>query len=188
MLLIVVVVVLTRSSVTPPTIPPATNLAASPSAVQSLALVEATEAVAVPTTEIAAGVTAEATAVPGLRLTYDDNTFNLINDGAATFDLSALQFAHGSNLFDGSAVPRGTLPAGTCFRIQLQRTQSRLPDGCGKLYGATYLPTTQRFFWRSEPDGSPTFEVRLNGDVISTCPTIPRGGNSACTFSLSPAE
>jgi len=39
--------------------------------------------------------------------------------------------------------------------------------------------------WRSDPDGSPTFEVRLNGDKISTCPTIARGATSSCTFSLS---
>ncbi|MBI1255974.1 MAG: protein kinase [Chloroflexi bacterium] len=180
----VLLLVLNRA---PSTVSPATNMLASPSAVQSIALVEATEAATAPPIEIAAGGTAEATDPPSLLLTYDDNTFNLINDGTAAFDLMALQFAHGSNLFDGSAVPRGSLPAGTCFRIQLQRTQSSLPEGCTKLYGATYLPTTQRFFWRSEPDGSPTFEIRLNGDEIATCPTIPRGENSSCTFSLPPA-
>ena len=185
--LVAAVIVLALSPVDPPPPSPATRLAASPSAVQSIALVAATETATVPPAVIAAAVTTESTAAPGLRLTYDDNTFNLINEGAAAFDLMALQFAHGSNLFDGSAVPRGSLPAGTCFRIQLQRTQSYLPDGCAKLYGATYLPTTQRFFWRSEPDGSATFEVRLKGDEIATCPTIPRGGTSTCRFSLPPS-
>ena len=178
--LIAAVVVLAVSRTTTP--PPSNLPTLAPTSVaQAIALVDATQEAAL---AALAEATPEATPAPSLLLTYDDNTFNLINSGATSFDLSNLQFAHGSNLFDGSAVPRGTLPAGTCFRIQLQRTQSSLPDGCAKLYGATYLPTTQRFFWRSEPDGSPTFEIRLNGDQVSTCPTIERGGSSTCTFTL----
>jgi serine/threonine protein kinase len=164
----------------PPSLPPPTSTA------PQIALVESTQEAT--TAVIAAVATPEPTAAPSLLLSYDDNTFNMVNSGANSFDLSALQFAHGSNLFDGSAVPRGSLPAGTCFRIQLQRTQSDLPDGCAKLYGATYLPTTQRFFWRSDPDGSPTFDVRIGGRRISACPTILRGSASTCTFSLSSAE
>nr|AUN37621.1 serine/threonine protein kinase PrkC [uncultured bacterium] len=177
------------SSTQVPALAPTIN-AAQPLTTPQLALVGSTQesaAAATATSESVAPVTPEPTPAPSLLLTYDDNTFNLINTGAADFDLHALQFAHGSNLFDGSAVPRSTLPAGTCFRIQLQRTQSSLPDGCAKLYGATYLPTTQRFFWRNEPDGSPTFEIRIDGDEVSTCPTIARGSSSTCTFSLPPA-
>ena len=179
--LVVAVIVLVFNPVHAPPLPPAT-VQVSPTSAQQIALVDATQEA---TSAAVAAVTAEPTAAPSLLLSYDDNTFNMVNSGTASFDLSALQFAHGSNLFDGSAVPRGSLPAGACFRIQLQRTQRDLPDGCAKLYGATYLPTTQRFFWRSDPDGSPTFEVRLNGDKISTCPTIARGATSSCTFSLS---
>ncbi len=173
----------------PPTLLLATAIVSPTAAAPEIALVDATQEAALAATaasiiQATLAPTAAPTATPRLLLSYDDNTFNMINSEAAAFDLSALQFAHGSNLFDGSAVPRGTLPAGTCFRIQLQRTQSNLPDGCGKLYSATYLPTTQRFFWRSEPDGSATFEIRLNGDEIATCPTIPRAGSSTCTFSL----
>ncbi|HLU09035.1 MAG TPA: serine/threonine-protein kinase [Oceanobacillus sp.] len=119
-----------------------------------------------------------------VTLSYTDTAFTIINNGDRDLDVSTLQFRRGSDEFSGEDIVRRVLPAGTCFRLQLQGRQSQLAEGCGRLHSETLLPDPSHFFWRTEPVNAEVFEIRYGGEIVATCPTVSRAGSDNCSFNL----
>lgn len=119
-----------------------------------------------------------------LRMVYSDSVFALINPNERDLETSALRFERGADLFDGSNIVRQVLPAGTCFRLQLQGRQNPLPPDCERLHAETLPPDPQRFFWRAKDGSAEAFEVYYAGQLLTTCPTVERGTELECSLTL----
>jgi serine/threonine protein kinase len=119
-----------------------------------------------------------------VKLIYSDTFFTIVNTTDRNVDVHTLIFQRGDDQYSGDAIVRRLVPAGSCFRLQLQARQNPLPSECGGLHAETLLPDPLHFFWRSEPVESASFEVLDDGELLTTCPTVARGGSSQCDISL----
>lgn len=119
-----------------------------------------------------------------VRLLYTDSELTIINGSDQDVDVQTLTFRRGDDEYSGDSIVRRMLPAGSCFRLQLQARQSPLPETCGRLHAQTLLSDPAQFFWRSEPVNAASFDVEVAGLSLITCPTVTRGGSGECEISL----
>jgi serine/threonine protein kinase len=125
-----------------------------------------------------------------VTLIYNDSAFTMFNGGTYTLQVARLKFIRGEDGaggddYSGDRIPGDTVPPAECARVVLMGRTTLTPQQCSQVHGPESLQDAERLFWRAEtPDGSPvdTFEVLLEGQVIATCPTVQRGGNSECSF------
>jgi serine/threonine protein kinase len=129
-----------------------------------------------------------------VTLIYDENTFTLINEGDYDLDVQALKFVRGvdDNVddFSGDRIPRDVLPANkNCFQIVLSTGTSSIPPQCNPIsqhrHGQETLSNPRLVPWRSETQDNgrlATFEVIYNGQLLTRCDTVARGGFGECRF------
>ena len=139
------------------------------------------------------GATVAAGGAP-ITLIYDENTFTLINEGDYDLNVQALKFVRGvdDNVddFSGDRIPRDVLPANKkCFQIILNTGTPSVPPQCNPIsqnrHGQETLSNARLVPWRSETDGNgrvATFEVLYEGQLLTRCDTVARGGYGECRF------
>lgn len=121
-----------------------------------------------------------------MRLVYAESMFAIVNETDRDLNTGTLRFVRDAEQYDGANIVRQIVPAGSCFRLQLQGRQSELPTGCRRLHAETLLPDPLRFFWRSLPESASSFEVYYDDQLLATCPTIARGSEGDCLLTLPP--
>lgn len=139
------------------------------------------------------GATSAAGGAP-VTLIYDENTFTLINEGDYDLNVQKLKFVRGidDNVddFSGDRIPRDILPVSRrCFQIVLNTGTASVPPQCRPIsqhrHGQETLSNPRLVPWRSEtPENTrvATFEVLYNGQLLTRCDTVSRGGYGECRF------
>lgn len=139
------------------------------------------------------GTTVAAGGAP-VTLIYDENTFTLINEGDYDLTVQALKFVRGVDDdvddFSGDRIPRDVLPVNrNCFQIVLNTGAATVPPQCNPIsqhrHGQETLSNPRLVPWRSETNSSgriATFEVLYNGQLLTRCDTVSRGGYGECRF------
>jgi serine/threonine protein kinase len=139
------------------------------------------------------GATVAAGGAP-VTLIYDENTFTLINEGDYDLNVQKLKFVRGVNDdvddFSGDRIPRDVLPVNKkCFQIILSTGTPSVPPQCNPIsqhrHGQETLSNPRLVPWRSETNGNgrlATFEVLYDGQLITRCDTVARGGYGECRF------
>lgn len=110
-----------------------------------------------------------------LELFYDDVSLTLVNHSTTDVPVSSLALVRGTGGFTGDRIPRGVLPAGTCFRIVLQGRQVSLPPGCQSLHSELAVRDASALFWRSSDVPGDEFSLWIGDQVLVVCPTVLRG-------------
>ena len=128
-------------------------------------------------------VSSDVEVVP-IRLVYSETVFAIVNGNEFDLSTNTLRFERDQEHYSGEAIVRQKVPAGSCFRLQMQGRQNPLPSGCGQLDAEILLPDPLRFFWRTMPESSDTFDVYYEGRLIATCPTVERGSERECLLTL----
>lgn len=116
-----------------------------------------------------------------VRLIYDTTGLVIQNNSRETILVGGLTLTNGIDRFDGTDVPRGELPPGSCHLLRnAARNSPELTEPCGARYGLQQIPTDIQttVFWRSSE--ADTFDVRINGELLTTCPTAVRGERQTC--------
>ncbi len=125
-----------------------------------------------------------------VALFYNDSSFTFYNASDGTLNVQKAEFIRGvpgsNDDYSGDRVPGDKVDSQKCFRIILQGGTNTSPPECGKgTPKSEQLSNPLRLFWRQETeDGTviKSFEVRYNGNVITRCNTVARGGNDECRF------
>jgi serine/threonine protein kinase len=125
-----------------------------------------------------------------ITLVYNDSSFTMVNGGGYTLNVNDLQFVRGvadagGDDYNGYRIAKRVLPSNSCARIVLQGKQIDAPAQCSAIQSAEFLSNQALFFWRKEGEGgsiTSTFEVRYQGNVITHCDTVARGGDAECRF------
>jgi hypothetical protein len=166
-------------------VPPTTAIPTTEASIQSPTDVPT---IASPTTEATTAAptldqTPDATATvttPGstlpVVLRYDKRSLVLFNQAANPVDVSNLTFQQvgsqarpfESRLWEGGPRPTWDLPAGNCFQLWTNDTNTlKPPDYCTKRQAWSQI-ATQNAFWVSN-DANATFEVRRDDEVLAVC-------------------
>jgi tRNA A-37 threonylcarbamoyl transferase component Bud32 len=125
-----------------------------------------------------------------ITLTYDAESFLIHNTtGGRITQTDRLYFVRGlldsgGDDYSGSRIPRDTLAADQCFRIQRLDGNS-VPidsDGCVGDVNFEALSNAALFHWRFEPNNISTFKIYWDGEEIHSCDTVREGEQANCTF------
>jgi len=135
------------------------------------------------TSEVVTDATPEALMV---TLSYDYDVLVMINLTDVTLNVHTLVMGEGEYGFSGDTgnVSRDVLPVNQCLRIRLQNRDTDTDNECVQSLGIPYdqqIPTNAAPFWRSI-DGASEFSVVVEGNTVTTCPTVERGQTNDCTF------
>ncbi len=125
-----------------------------------------------------------------VTLIYNDSAFTMFNGGSYDLQTRKLKFIRGQDSaggddYNGDRIPGDSVPPRGCARVTLMGRQTVVPQQCRDALGVESLQDAERLFWRTEAaDGVTisTFDVQFDGQVIASCPTVPRGGTNECAF------
>lgn len=113
---------------------------------------------------------------------YLFDAFALRNQGTTALNISELVFTRpdGGDAFTSAGhTPGDLLRPGECLIIRVQGRPVTIPQTwqCGA-NSTEIILDAQALFWRS--DDSPTFEIRLRDETISTCAAVSRAQETTC--------
>lgn len=128
-----------------------------------------------------------------VTLFYDDVSLVVFNgnetDMAKTNRLTFVRGdVGGTDDFAGDDIPGDVVRAGACFRITQQGRAPQNPPQCSAVASEEFLSDPNVYFWRAEPVGAATFDIRLDGTIIGRCDTVARGEIGECRFTYPAAS
>lgn len=145
---------------------------------------EATTAPVVSATTVPVVAVADGGDLP-LTLAYDGTTLVIRNTGSSAVDVSALELAKpgaaAGEGIPGTDIRQGQIPPDSCVLLVQsgRKIDPRAWECLGRDHDTLNVPG-QVLFWRTATDLDPSFEVRINGEVVKVCPTIRRNSKDEC--------